>query len=388
VPAQRRRLAERSTYRDPDTGATVTRWTGAPGTNQHLYFTTFSVTADDRWLVFISDRDGDPNLYAVDRADGSIRQLSDNKAGLLRSYVYPLGGRTGLSKASPCLDQNRNRLYYIQDDAVFAVDLDGEDGERRICALPAGWYGGYPHLSPDGGTLCVPLADPRAFAGERTQWEQLRTVPRRMTENGLGTGLYLVDVATGGTRVAAEVPFWVTHVQFDPAGTGRVVFNLEGHDSGGTPLPDRIWCLEPGGHFRPLAAEPAGEWRTHENWASGGGSIVYHGVRAGKAFVAARTWEGELLSETSIDGVEFWHATAAVDGRRMVVDRRDGMISLLDPGAPADCLVDLCRHDTTYDNQDAHAHPFTTPDGGGVVFTSNRTGDCQVYEVPVPAWLR
>ena len=88
---------ERATYRDPDTGATVIQWTNAPCTNHHLYFTSFSVTQDDRWLAILSDRDGHPNLYAIDRRDGAIRRLSNNQNGLLRSYVYPQGGLRGLS---------------------------------------------------------------------------------------------------------------------------------------------------------------------------------------------------------------------------------------------------------------------------------------------------
>lgn len=380
---------ERSTYADPGTGATVIQWTSAPCTNQHLYFTSLSVTADDRWLIFLSDRDGHPNLYAIDRREGAIRQLSHNTRGLLRSYVYPQGGLTGLSKASPCLDPVNNRLFWIQDDQVRSIDLDAPDaGERMVCDLPPQWYGAYTHVSPDGKTFCVPCTDPRAFGSEKTQWEQLLQVPARMKTQGLKTRIYLVDVASGQARIAAEVPFWVTHVQFDPAGTGRIVFNLEGHsfiDGKGVPLPDRIWCLEPDGRFRPLAEEPKGEWRSHENWAPDGQGIVYHGVRHGKAFVASRTWEGKLLHESSIEGVEFWHATGAIDGRRMFVDRRDGMIAVLDPGAAENRLVNLCRHDTTYDNQDAHAHPITTPNGKGIIFTSNRSGHCQVYEIAVPA---
>jgi Tol biopolymer transport system component len=378
--------SERSTYRDPATGATVIQWTQGPHTNQHLYFTSPSVTADDRWLVFISDRDGNPNLYAIDRRDGAIRQLSANANGLLRSYVYSQGGLHGLSKASPCLDPHRNRLFYIRDDTVFAVDLDAaETSERQLCELPQGWYGGFTHISPDGKCFCVPCTDPRAFADEKTQWEQLKTVPQRMDRLGLVSRILLVEVATGNLRIAAEVPFWVTHVQFDPAGSGRIVFNREGDRPGGGPMPDRIWCLEPTGAFRPLADQPAEEWRSHENWAPDGRSIVYHGGRDGKAFVAARTWEGKLLHETNLGGIEFWHATGAPDGRRLVVDRRDGMISVLDPAASANRVTDLCRHDTTYDDQDAHAHPIATPSGRSVIFTSVRTGNCNVYEVPFPA---
>lgn len=364
----------------------MTRWTQGPGKNHHLYFTTHSVTADDRWLVFLSERDGHPNLYAIDRRDGAIRRLSNNAAGTLRSYVYPLGGLVGLSKVSPCLDPFRNRLFYIRDDRIFQVNLDDlEPTERSLASLPAGWYGGFTHISADGKTLCVPVADPRAFADEKTQWDQLDHVPSRMAAGGLYTRLYFIDMETGAQRIAAEVPFWVTHVQFDPAGSLRMIFNLEGSGDGG-PLPDRIWCLERDGSFRPLAPEVKGEWRSHENWASDGLSIVYHGSRDGRAFVAARTWEGELLHESAIDGVEFWHATGLPDGRRLAVDRRDGMISLIDPqpgGAPPR-VIDLCRHDTTIEDQDTHAHPITALHGRSLVFSSDRSGDCQVYEVAIP----
>lgn len=362
------------------------QWTQGPGKNHHLYFTTHSVTADDRWLVFLSERDGHPNLYAIDRSDGTICQLSNNRSGTLRSYVYPLGGLTGLSKVSPCLDPFRNRLFYIRDDRIFQVNLDDpEPKERCLAGLPAGWYGGFTHISADGKTLCVPVTDPRAFAEEKTQWEQLDHVPPRMAAGGLSTRFYFIDTETGEQRIAAEVPFWVTHVQFDPAGSLRMIFNLEGSGDG-APLPDRIWCLETDGAFRPLAPEAEGEWRSHENWAPDGRSILYHGSRHGRAFVAARTWEGDLLHETAIDGVDFWHATGLPDGRRLAVDRRDGMISLIDPqpGGVQPRVCDLCRHDTTIEDQDTHAHPITALHGRSLVFTSDRSGDCQVYEVAIP----
>lgn len=385
-----RQAAERSVYTDGETGARVIQWTSASCKNHHLYFTSPSVTRDGRWLVFLSDRQGDPNLFAIDRRDGSILRLSDNNEGLLRSYVYPLGQTSGLSKASPCLDPERNNLYYIRNDRVYRVHLDDEaTAETCLCELPLGWIGGYTHISPDGKTFCVPCTDPRAFADDKTQWEQLNRVPTRMGKHGLHSRLYFIDVQTGCMTVAAEVPFWVTHVQFDPMGSGRLIFNLEGHNEG-IPLMNRIWCLELGGSFRPLAPEKEGEWRSHENWSPDGRSVIYHGFRDHQAFVAARTWDGQLLHETIIEGVEFWHATGMPDGTNMVMDCRDGMISLLNPLEPADGarVENLCRHDTGYVDQDAHAHPLVTPDGASVVFTSNRSGCCQVYEVEVPVKWR
>ncbi len=376
--------SERSTYTDPDTGATVIQWTGAPCTNQHLYFTSPSVTADDRWLTILSDRSGSPNLYAIDRGDGTIHQISHNEKGLLRSYVYPQGGLQGLSKASPCLDPLRNRLFYIRDHAVCVAELDKAAGaEREICKLPPEWYTAFTHISPDGKTLCVPCTDPRAFVDPvKDQWEQMRSVPGRMGNEKLFSRIYLIDVRTGNSRLAAEVPFWVTHVQFDPMGTGRILFNREGFlERIGQPSHDRIWCLEPDGLFRPLSPQPPGEWRSHENWAPDGKSLVYHGGRDGKAFVAARTWDGRLLQETSLEEITFWHATAALDGRRLFVDRPDGLIAVVDPLATENRLVNICRHDSSVENQDAHPHPITTASGNSLIFSSIRTGHGQVYKV-------
>ncbi len=377
-------MSERTSYRDPSTGATVIQWTQGPHKNQHLYFTSPSVTADDRWLVFISDRSGNPNLHVIDRKDGSIRQLSGNENGLLRSYVYPRGGKCGLSKASPCLDAQRNQLYYIRDDLVYGVNLDDESvGEQKIGMMPEQWYGAFTHISPDGRMLCVPCTDPRAFVDEvENQWEQMRKVPGRMEREQLMTRIYLIDIRTGVSRIAAEVPFWVTHVQFDPTGSGRIIFNREGFAEGGDKPPqNRIWCLEPEGTYHPLSPEPPGEWRAHENWAHDGKSVLYHGGREGKAFLASRTWEGELIQETNLAGIEFWHATGALDGKRLFVDRPDGFISVVDPYAKGNRMVNICRHDSSVEDQDAHPHPITTSKGESLIFTSIRTGNGNVYEV-------
>ena len=377
---------ERTTFLDPDTKATVIQWTSAEVKNQHLYFTSPSVTADGRWLVFISERDGQPNLFTANRANGEIRRVSDNRRGLLRSYVYPQGGLQGLSKASPCLDANHNRIFYIQDQTVYAVDLDDECRvPRAVWQLPENWYSAFNHVSPDGRTLCVPCTDPRAFLDKAdTQWEQMDKVPLRMGEQGLKSRIYLIDIASGTSRLAAEVPFWVTHVQFDPAGSGRIVFNLEGFGPDRKPLPGRIWCLDANGEVRPLAAEELGEWRTHENWSPDGKCIIYHGNKNNSNFLAARSWDGQLLWSVDMAGISVYHATGALDGKSLFADQPDGFISKINPFVTGEKITHLCRHDTSIADQDAHAHPLITGDGKSLVFTSNKSGQCQVYEVILP----
>lgn len=375
--------AERRTLTDPQTGATVIQWTSGASNNQHLYFTTFSVTADDRWLVFMSDRDGNPNLYSADRLSGSIRRISNNRSGLLFSYVYPEGGARGFCKTSPVLDVYHNVVYFIRDNTIYECHLDDKHPqERAIWQLPSGWVTAYAHISPDGQTLCLPCTDGKAFADTAaTQWDQLRQVPARMMAQKLVSRIYLVDLRSGSARIAAELPFWVTHVQFDPAGTGRIVLNQEGFLPGtGQQIPDRIWCLEPDGRWRTLAPEMPGEWRSHENWSPDGAAILYHGGRQERRFIAARQWDGQLLYELNMPELACYHATFSHDGRALMIDCRDGTLSRVSLDHDMRRTI-LGRHDTSMKNQDTHAHPLVTPRGTSLIFTSDRSGACQVYEL-------
>lgn len=371
------------------TGRAVTRWTNSAAKDQHLYFTSPSVTRDDRWLVFQSERDGHPNLYAIERPEGTIHRLTDNDSGLLHSYVYPQGGPTGISKASPCLDEVRNVVYYIAADGVYRVALD-DPQPNRVCELPGGWWTAFNHVSPDGKTVCVPCSDPALFQDPaQGQWDQMQQVIRRIKNGEGGTRIYRIDVESGQAEIWAEVPLWVTHVQFDPLGSGRVIFNAEGpwQDVG-----QRIWCLEPDGSYRPLYPQATNERSGHENWSPAGEFIIYHGrfvneAEEGKDFVAARTWDGEIVYEYPLPKMSgSQHVTTRQDGRSFVTDGLGDYVSLLIPQGDELGIEHVCLHATepTGRDQDAHAHPLESPHGRSIVFTSDRTGTPNVYEVTYP----
>ena len=105
----------------------VRRLTDGPSNDQLLYFTSPSLTADDRRLVFLSDRgspvpkDRDPrarvNLWTLDRATGEAHPLTDNSDGYLWSYVYFEGRpHQGLGLASPSLHAASGDVYYLHGD--------------------------------------------------------------------------------------------------------------------------------------------------------------------------------------------------------------------------------------------------------------------------------
>jgi hypothetical protein len=371
--------SERSETRDPLSGRTVVRWTSSLAKDQHLYFTSPSVTADDRWLVMLSERDGHPNLWAIDRRDGTLRRLTANASGLLRSYVYPYGGDSGLSKASPSLDPVRGVVGFVQDHQARVVDL-ATGRERVLCEIPGNWVTAFTHFSGDGRWFCVPCSSPGAFADDAPgQNEQMWNVMARFYGGRFRSRILRIEVATGRCDCWAEVPFWVTHVNFDPARADRLIFNKEGFSE---LMDHRIWCLEPDGTSRPLWHQGEDEWSCHENWTPDGAAVVYHGGVHGRGHVAARTWEGRLLSQIPVDRLHYGHATPGAGPGEFITDGIDGCISRVTLSSDGGTRLEhLCRHGSAAREQDTHVHPLLTPDRRGVVFTSDALSQADVYEV-------
>lgn len=95
---------------------------------QLLYFTSTSLTTDDRRLVFMSDRTGHPNLFDRDLATGAERQLTQNAEGHLKSYVYFNGEPyRGFGRASVSLHAPSGTVYYLQGREIRRVDADGRE---------------------------------------------------------------------------------------------------------------------------------------------------------------------------------------------------------------------------------------------------------------------
>ena len=83
--------------------------------DQLLYFTSSSLLSDDSRLIFLSDRTGSPNIFMRELSTGKEQQLTHNKDGILKSYVYFDGTPyRGLSKAGISIDPASGSIYFIQ----------------------------------------------------------------------------------------------------------------------------------------------------------------------------------------------------------------------------------------------------------------------------------
>ena len=131
---------------------------------QLLYFTCSSLSSDDRSLFMITDRNGSPNILVRNLETGQERILTNNQSGTMKSYVYfDCNPGKGLSKASVCLDPDREVVYYIRDNKICKVTPGSE--ETVLSSVPEGRMTAFTHVSSDGKLLCVPMTDDRSYPG-------------------------------------------------------------------------------------------------------------------------------------------------------------------------------------------------------------------------------
>ncbi len=403
---------------------TAQRLTEGRANDQLLYFTSSSLTSDDRVLVFLSDRDSpipkaddpraDVNLYALDRPSSTVRRLTDNADGYLRSYVYFEGQPyRGLGLASPCLHVPSGDLYYLQGREVRVVNARSGAG-RTLATLPDDQVTGFTHVSDDNARLCVPTIHESAFA-------DIGAIDATVQHLGLSSSLRIFDTATGAqAEEIAVARGWVTHVQFQPGGHDRILFNHEWPADCGI---RRAWLWDgPARQIRRLrdaGVNPGGtarrreDWVCHEVWGRDGRAIVYHGTYGGArgdpSFVGRVAPDGTARREIPFaPGLRrYGHFTLGGDDSTLV---SDGYAEYGPPAVPADdpearrlrrygewislLHVDwargthrwtpLCRHGSSWTSQDAHPHPVVNHAGTEVLFTSDRDGTRAIYGIPIP----
>ena len=383
--------------------------------DQLLYFTSSSLTASDRTVVFIREIDGNPNLYSCSMDTGVVRQLTRNAAGYLKSYVY-FDGRPneGFGKASVSLHAETARVFYLHGVELRVVDLTGT--ERTLARLRDNEVTAFTHVSTDGRFVCVPTTDARALDGKFVNNRPQYDIDLRVQDEKLRSYLNIFDTRTGELVARETVErAWVSHVQFSPIDPTRILYNHEWPADCGV---RRMWLWDGRSH-QPLRREDheksRGDWVCHEMWSRDGRSVIYHGRYAGTAPV---TSGGQLvfgggdgpsfIGRCNADGSDpveialplaytrYGHFTVG-NGDWLVTDglyenpddppSHGAWISLLRPDWK-NRTIDwrpICRHGSSWTSQDEHPHPIFSHVGDYVYFTSDRTGRRAVYRVEVNA---
>jgi hypothetical protein len=251
---------------------------------------------------------------------------------------------------------------------------------------------GFTHLSNGGALACVPVAAAEAFAKPTVdQASQMRAAFRAFSEGGLESRLMVIDIASGELVDELAVPFWVSHVVFNPKDPMKIAFCQEG---GGRIVSQRTWVWQRADEAvarrhvgaRPLFPQPANEWMSHENADPSGRFIISHGGKRDGAgnrnpnevWFDRRDWSGRLHNRYITDGTATGHAVVGTDGVTVVMDPPEYIWTW---NMETNERRVLCEHNSSAREQDSHVHPVMTPDRRGVTFTSDRDGGIpNVYE--------
>lgn len=291
---------------------------------------------DGRWISYVSDRSGTPEIWIWSVAKGEALRLTGNGGRVIKGYNWSSDGRriafsgnrhgqydvwtvdVPSGRTRRLTDRLEREVYPVWSpgaDSVLFVRLDDEWMDHEIVEIPAGGgeervvvrdedffdYGegaafGYPLISPDGSTV--------AFPSYRSGWINYWAVPR----------------SGGEPAPLAAADADQTQGAWSPDGAGFAY--VENH--GGT-YELRIAPAD-GGAPRVIAAPEAGILRAPQ-WSPDGGRISYtletptrpgdllvHAVASGKSLrltdsvpmkeIEAHLIRPERVAFSSGDGLE------------------------------------------------------------------------------------
>jgi oligogalacturonide lyase len=197
----------------------------------------------------------------------------------------------------------------------------------------------------------------------------------------------VIDTQTGRSDVVLERDT-IGHPQFCPDDDNLILY--------AGPLTDRVWTVnrDGSGNRRVYEREDRMQWVTHEVWLPGKRAIAFVDWPRGMRLIDLGTGKAAWLNRFPA-----WHAAPDAEGERFVCDTNcpDRGLHVVRLGGEASFL---CASEATSEGahwggpfpyndgpvavearQHTHPHPRFSPDGTRIVFTSDRSGHAQLYEI-------
>ena len=342
---------------DEMTGRPVRQLTAHPSQHHHCFFFVPSYTCDSRHRVFVSHRGGPPAVFLCAVETDALVRCTD---------------RPDLSEWSVFPGRRSRFVLYVAGTTGYRLDLDTLE-ERVVAELDAVSMRDRGMVAGGMGTTALSHDD---------RWWALRI------NTADGPALVVVDLETGKTDTILRAPS-IGHMQFCPEDPDLIYY-------GGDPRERIRLVRRDGSEDRLLYRQEPMQWVVHEVWLPGSRELAFvdwpHGVRA------IDVYGGE---ERPLVDCNVWHASPSPDGRAMVADTNHPDIGL--QWFPTDGSGEtrtLCASKASsvgehwkgpfpyskgqvpvYAPQHTHPHPSFSPDGRRILFTSDRMGESQIYEI-------
>lgn len=374
----KRYKSEKSTYFDKQTGARVTRLTGAFSNSSHLYFTNNCFYDSGRKIVFSSDRSGTPNLYSLELMSGDIEQLTD-----LPEKPYPGSNALQLT----FVHSEGAKAVFWDEKILYCLDLITHE-QKEIYRMPEGFVKHIVSIGAEGKyAYTSKIEDVRERRKEETLQGTFDCHPY--------SEILKIALDGSGVSVVYSENNFIAHVNASPTDPDKLTFCHEGFWE---QVDHRLWALDlKTGEARRLHVCGEREAIGHEYWFADGNRIGYHGLTncnrvgptdeqlLGTPKLGAVNFDGS--NDRSYDfpynmGHIFSMSESLIVGDG---DRRGKYLRLWELGE--DGYKEpraLCLHRSSFKNQLTHVHPRITPDGKGVLYTSDESGYNQLYLVEIP----
>lgn len=353
--------AEAIQYQDRLTGRSVRQITNHPSIHHHpfVYIPAF----DDamQWIVFVSHRTGRPQLFVEERSTGRLIQLTD---------------RDDLNEWSIHPSHDGRFVYFTAGCGAWRINITTSEEECLV------HFGNVPMIPP--GMVADAMGTTTLSTDDRW-W----AVPVKVDAKAR---MHIIDTSTGGCQPIFEANV-IGHPEFHPRDSTLLHYAGAYHN--------RMWVVRRDGSEHRLVYERdvvKKEWIVHEIWNPLKQELLTvnwpHGI------VGVDINDGTIRRVSDFPG---WHLSIDREGHTMVCDTTwpDRGLHKFNPQVRQDVPTTLCesassnegKHWETnhcpYDDgpvkvyapQHTHPHPNISPDGRSVVFTSDRSGHAQIYEV-------
>jgi oligogalacturonide lyase len=343
---------------DPASGRRIRQVTSHPSIHHHPFF---FVPAYDRAmtkLIFVSYRTGAPQIFFEDRASGNLVQATD---------------RPDLADWSISPSSDGRFVYFTAGTSAWRVDLDTFE-EEQLADFGA-------VEMREKGMVGAAMGTTALSAGGRW-W----AVP---VKSGPVTRFVLIDTENKTSSVFLERDT-IGHPQFCPDDDDLILY--------AGPLTDRVWITDRSGkgNRRLYAREDRMQWVTHEVWVPGRRCVAFVDWPRGSRLIDVDRGVVRWISRFPA-----WHAAPDDAGRHFVCDTNfpDLGLHIYDIDDEDDLRL-LCASEATSEGrhwggpfpyndgpvaveaaQHTHPHPRFAPDNSRVLFTSDRSGHAQLYEV-------
>ncbi len=347
-------------YKDSLTGREVWQITSNDSISAPCYFENQAFTADEKSLVFTSKRTGTWEIYSASLESGEITALTKFRMESNPRYtINPQG--TG--------------VCFIYDWILYKIDIN----DRNLNTLMdfSGLLPAKPRFSAsftnDGRYTLVSVS---------TDTAQL---------------LYRIDLLTKQINLAlAKTEGSFSHPLICPTDPNIITYVPGPDTQNDMSLPmqkrARTWKIDlNNGENKPFLICPYGYRATHESWSKDGQRFYFYKktvpgwkpVTISSMNQNGEDYQGHFTSDT----IRLGHGSPDRDEKWFISDSQDPMINPL-------ILINLktnesqiiCWTNSSIGEENTnftHVHPFFSPTANYVCFTSDRTGVCQVYVIPI-----